>query len=197
LRVYICGKPSSSVVCSVSAWIVGAGCAEGQKLAGDLYAALRVGVDVRKQGNLREAHTLFRRALELSRRAYGEEHPNTAMVLDNLTNLLLEQGAYDEARQLHERILGDRERVLGEEHSVTAQSLNHLGNVLSELGMFSEARHRYERALAIFKAEYGDHPKTAMVLYNLATVLSEQGMHDEASSYEQRALGILEATDKA
>jgi tetratricopeptide (TPR) repeat protein len=52
----------------------------------------------------RDAQRDPERALAIREKVLGEEHPDTAMSLNNLAGLLYEQGSYEEARPLLERL---------------------------------------------------------------------------------------------
>jgi tetratricopeptide (TPR) repeat protein len=81
-----------------------------------------------------QARPLYERALAISEKALGAEHPDTATSLNNLALLLKSQGDYDGARPLYERALAICEKVLGAEHPDTATSLNNLALLLKSQG---------------------------------------------------------------
>ena len=92
------------------------------------WKALQEQVTARDQaGDYAGAEQLARQALALAERAFGPEHPATAVSLNNLANVLQAQGRYGEAEPLHRRALAIREKALGAEHPDTADSLNYLG----------------------------------------------------------------------
>jgi hypothetical protein len=98
-------------------------------------------------GNYSKAQSLYERGLAIYERVYGEEHPDTALVLNNLGALLVQQGSYDEAQTLHERALAIREKVLGPEHTDTAQSLNDLEAVMNFGSETVASGHGYEKTV--------------------------------------------------
>src|SRR5581483_3178861 len=61
------------------------------------------------------AQGLFERALEIRREVLGEDHPNTALLLNNLACCYQAQGATEEAEPLFLRALDIAERRLGRE----------------------------------------------------------------------------------
>ena len=71
------------------------------------------------QGNLEEAVPLYRQALELSKKAVGEEHPETATRLHNLAGALLCQGNAEEAARMGKQALAIFEKALGADHPNT------------------------------------------------------------------------------
>ena len=54
---------------------------------------------------LAEAEPLFRRALAISEKSFGPEHPNVAIVLNNLAQLLRHANRLAEAERLMRRSL--------------------------------------------------------------------------------------------
>ena len=73
-----------------------------------------------------QAAPLLRDALAISVKVLGPEHPDTAISLTNLANVLRAQGDLAEARPLSERALAISEKTLGPEHPDTAISLTNL-----------------------------------------------------------------------
>jgi tetratricopeptide (TPR) repeat protein len=65
------------------------------------------------------AKPLYERALAISEKALGAEHPDTGTSLNNLAGLLRAQGDYAGAKPLYERALAIREKALGAEHRST------------------------------------------------------------------------------
>jgi tetratricopeptide (TPR) repeat protein len=67
-------------------------------------------------GKLCIAEGLFERALEIRRQVLGEDHPNTALLWNNLACCYQAQGATEEAEPLFLRALVINEKHLGREH---------------------------------------------------------------------------------
>ena len=80
------------------------------------------------------ARPLYERALAISEKVLGTEHPDTATSLSNLADLLRDQGDLAEARALRERALAIRERRLAPSIPFTAASLSSLANLLQAQG---------------------------------------------------------------
>ena len=59
---------------------------------------------------------MYKRALAISEKALGPEHPDVATSLNNLALLYQAQGRYAEAEPLHKRALAISEKALGPEH---------------------------------------------------------------------------------
>ena len=140
-----------------------------------------------------EAEPLYRHALNITEKAAGPDHTDTASSLIHLGYLLDHQGRYSEAEPLYRRALEIYERVLGPDHPYTATSLNNLAGLLNSQGHYTEAEPLYRRALEIRERVLGpDHPDTAQSLNNLAGLLKSQGHYTEAEPLYRRALDITE-----
>ena len=82
-----------------------------------------------KQGKYQEAIPLAEKAVEIAKRVYGPEHPDTATSLNNLAVLYRDMGEYAKAEPLYQEALRIRQKVLGSEHPDTAISLNNLAGL--------------------------------------------------------------------
>ncbi len=145
------------------------------------------------QGDLKRALRLYEQSLEIRRCTLGEDHPDTAMSLDELGGTYNELGDSKQALALHQRALEIRERILGHEHPDTAIGFSHLGITYSTLGDWKQALLPYQRALEIRERVLGhEHPLTAASLNNLGTVYGELGDLEQALLLHQQDLEISE-----
>jgi len=101
------------------------------KQANDLFGQygdrrMRQSVALHETGKPREALTAAKQALAIRKELVGERHPDTAISLNNLAELLASQGDYAGAKPLFEQALAIRKEVLGPRHPDTAISLNNL-----------------------------------------------------------------------
>ena len=78
------------------------------------------------QGRYAEAEPLYKRALAISEKALGPEHPDVAIRLNNLAVLYWAQGRYAEAEPLLKRALAIREKALGLDHPDTKATRRNL-----------------------------------------------------------------------
>ena len=62
------------------------------------------------QGQYAEAEPLYKRALAISEKALGPDHPDVATSLNNLAELYHAQGQYAQAEPLYKRSLAIRRR---------------------------------------------------------------------------------------
>ena len=144
---------------------------------------------------LGEAEPLMRRALEIDKAAFGEQHPTVATDLNNLAALLQDTNRIEEAEPLMRRALEIDKAAFGEQHPNVAVCLNNLARVLQDTNRLGEAEPLMRRALEIDKAAFGEqHPTVAACLNNLAQVLKATNRIEEAEPLMRRALEIDEAT---
>jgi tetratricopeptide (TPR) repeat protein len=128
-----------------------------------------------------KAEPLVARALAISEKALGPDHPAVATSLNGLAALYYDQGAYAKAEPLYTRALAIREKALGPDHPDVAQSLYNLALFCQSQGAYAKAEPLYTRALAIREKVLGrDHPDVAASLNNLAGLYGAMGRVDKA-----------------
>jgi tetratricopeptide (TPR) repeat protein len=86
-----------------------------------------------QRADYRQARTLHERALSIREARLGPNHPDTALSLTNLANVLGDQGDLDTARSLYERALTIYETRLGPDHPDTVRMRRNLAAVVEEL----------------------------------------------------------------
>lgn len=100
-------------------------------------------------------------ALELMKKALGEEHPDTLISMNGLAVALSKQGKYAEAEEMQRRTLELKEKALGKEHSSTSVSVWWLAYLLEGQRSLNGSTSLYERACTGFQKVLGpDHPDT-------------------------------------
>ena len=110
---------------------------------------LTMGDVYRRLGHYAEARVLLASSLSIREKALGPDHPDVAMSLTNLANLLSSTGDYAGARPLYERALTIYERAVGPEHPELAETLDGLAVTLRKLGEQKTATSHEARAKAI------------------------------------------------
>ena len=112
----------------------------------------------------------------MSRKLYGEEHPDVALQLSNLASLLGARGDDDEAIAMARQALAMRRKLFGPDHEQVAMSLGNLGEPLEKKGDLAAARSLYEEALRIQRKVFGnEHPRCAVTLTHLAELALAEG----------------------
>ncbi|MHC5716723.1 tetratricopeptide repeat protein [Nostoc sp.] len=80
----------------------------------------RTGYYLNERAGYSEAEPLSKKALELSQRLLGDDHPFIGTSYNDLAGLYYSQGRYSEAEPLSKKALELSQRLLGEEHPTTA-----------------------------------------------------------------------------
>ncbi|KAK1780029.1 hypothetical protein QBC45DRAFT_477241 [Copromyces sp. CBS 386.78] len=141
------------------------------------------------QGRLKEAETMYQRALEGYEKALGPDHTSTLNTVNNLGNLYKTQGRLKEAKTMYQRALEGKEKALGPDHTSTLDIVGNLGNLYSDQGLLKEAETMYQRALEGKEKALGpDHTSTLDTVNNLGNLYKTQGRLKEAETMYQRAL---------
>jgi tetratricopeptide (TPR) repeat protein len=148
-----------------------------------------------KQGLWKAAEPLMCRALAIDEASFGVKHPEVAIRLNNLAQLLQATHRLAEAEPLMRRALAIDEASFGTEHPRVAVDLNNLAQLLQATNRLAEAEPLMRRALAIDEASFGArHPDVAIRLNNLAQLLQDTHRLSEAEPLMRRALAIDEAS---
>jgi CHAT domain-containing protein len=149
---------------------------------------------LQEQGKYADAETLHREALEMMRRLFPkQDHPNLAMSLNSLANVLWAQGKYADAESLHREALEVRRRLYPkQDHPDLALSLNNLAIMLQEQGKYADAETLHREALEMHRRLFPkqDHRLVAQSLNNLADVLKDQGKYADAETVFREALAM-------
>ena len=114
-----------------------------------------------------EAEPLIRRAIEISEKTLGKDHPNVARGYNNLAILLQAQGKYDQAEPLYRRAIEIGEKAFGKDHPDVARDYNNLAILLEAQAKYDQAEPLFRRAIEIFQTKLGsDHPNTVLARKN-------------------------------
>ena len=142
-------------------------------------------------GLFQSARPLLEEALEIRRSALGEEHPDVAMSLQALGDLLYEMGEYDRAADLSRQSLAMNRKLHGNQSDEVALNLNDLGWLLSSRGDYEESEAMHREALSIRRAIHGEEsPEIAESLNNLGVVLMEKAEYEESERIFREALAM-------
>jgi hypothetical protein len=90
-------------------------------------------------GKFNEAVPIAQEAVELSEKALGLDHPNTALALSNLARLYWFLGDYAKAEPLFQRALKIKRKALGPDHPDTAAARKNLGELYRSMGDYAKA----------------------------------------------------------
>lgn len=93
------------------------------------------------------AERLYREALRICSEAFGDDHPKTLTVMNNLASLLSVPGRLDEAEALHRTLLERRIGAFGERSGAAANTWNNFGTFLAFRRDWSGAEEAFRRSL--------------------------------------------------
>ncbi len=145
------------------------------------------------RGRYAAAEAPLKRALAITEKAVGPDHPNVATALNNLAETYLAQGLFAEAEPLHKRALAILETALGRDNVTVALSLTNIANASRQQNRYPEAEALLQRALAIQEKALGpEHRDVAAALGSLAALYREQARYAEAEPLHKRALATFE-----
>ena len=174
--------------------LLAAGVARAERLSGQpvvqaqMFDAL--GRITEQLGRLEDAEQLVRRALALRRTQYGDNHPDVASTMINLSGIIRQRGSGAEALKLAEDAVAIRRRTLGPKHPDVARALTTVA-VLTDNAATAESIARVARAIDIEALGPNDVAVTN-VNSLLAEYLSKRQAYADAETLYRENLAIRE-----
>jgi tetratricopeptide (TPR) repeat protein len=142
------------------------------------------------RGDYPAARFYLERALALQEALLSENHPDTALDLNDLGHAFLAEGDYAAARSFFERAL-PLWKLRGDEANAAA-TLDNLGQAALSSDPLAAERY-FKEALTIRERVLGPaSPQTATTLHNLGRVRSLQNDFHRAAQYYERSLAVRE-----
>jgi tetratricopeptide (TPR) repeat protein len=121
----------------------------------------------------------MRRALAIDEQSYGQDHPNVAIHLNNLAQLLQATNRLAEAEPLMRRAFAIDEQSYGQDHPNVAIRLNNLAQLLQATNRLADAEPLMRRHVEIFlrftQATGHPHPNLQNALNNYSQLLQAMG----------------------
>ncbi len=134
-------------------------------------------------------------SLRREERAYGDRHPETALVKGNYGLLLQREGRLAEAEPLLRSVLDTRLSLLGPDHYMVGYSRVSLAMLLHDKGDLPGAESEFRQALAIYDKSLPDnHQYRASLLMHFARLLVDRGKTAEALARSNESMKIWAAT---
>lgn len=168
--------------------------AESPSLAGTTASAFllnRVGRCQASLGQHSAAEITCRKALVITKKLFGPEHPETLVSMHELGEAIYNLGKYAEAERMQLETLELRKKVLGDECLGTLRSMNNLAAALCNQGKYVEAEKLHREVLSLKqKVLPAEHPSTLKSISNVAEVLSSQGKYAEAEEAHREVLRL-------
>jgi non-specific serine/threonine protein kinase/serine/threonine-protein kinase len=154
-----------------------------------LKALLNLAIVSEMEGHLDEATKLHEEALELRRRVFGPDHPDTLESMSNLGDAYSHTGRRAEAENLLRETLAARRRVLGPDHPDTLQSMNGLANFFDDEGRHAEAEALYRETIERRRRVLGPGDyKTLVVMTDLAEAYRGEARYADSEKVLKEAL---------
>ncbi|MFK8014077.1 MAG: tetratricopeptide repeat protein [Gammaproteobacteria bacterium] len=137
----------------------------------------------RKMGDLDLAERHFRTSLDVLRRHYEAEHPETAMVLAQLGRIALQRGDAAAAEPLLREGIGMVQRA-NPGHPFLPDMRITLGQSLMQLARYEQAAKIIEQSFASLAENLGsEHPRTQFAVKNLVALYEASGDSSRAEFY--------------
>jgi tetratricopeptide (TPR) repeat protein len=154
------------------------------------YVNLASLLDLRR-GQAVEAEALYKRALEIRRKALGNDHPTVGQALQLTGLFYLNQGRLDESESTYDEALALFRRI-NPKHFEVGKCLNGLALVASRRGRYAESERRLDEVIALFDEVLGPkHPFSWQARGNRAEQIALQGRLSEAEKIQREVAGKL------
>ena len=135
----------------------------------------------------------YSKALVISEKVLGIEHPCTAYSLNNIGLVYQRQNDYGKALEYHHKAMSIFETIFGAENPNIAVSYNSIGLLYDEQGNYDKALEYYLMAVAILEKAFGaEHPDVATSYNNIGMLYRNLGIYDKALEYNHNAVAIRE-----
>ncbi|HEY9775333.1 MAG TPA: tetratricopeptide repeat protein [Planktothrix sp.] len=160
----------------------------------ELAKSLKEAQQAFRSGNFAQAEPLYKRALELTERSYGEDHADTCVCVGNLADTYYGLRKYKDAVPLFRRLLIMKEKQFGPSHAEVAAVLFKLAKTYEKLGQATESESIYRRALRVGEQAYGKESTfVATILESFSAMLRRAQIRlPEAEQMEERVRDIRE-----
>ena len=143
-----------------------------------------------KKGDYDKAEPLYRDAISIKSKLYGQEHPKVTSLKVNLASLLRAKKKYQEAYLMFRKCI-KLQRNHQNTHAL-ARTFNSFALCLKEMGRYEKAEKYYNFSLEIRRKLPRDDYNIAETLGNLGVLIGMIGDYKRAEPYLREALAIKE-----
>lgn len=137
------------------------------------------------QARAEEAESMFKRSLDILRRAYGAKSPELVQTMLDLGSIYESEGDHPAAMALYNQVLSINQSNFGPEHPETAHSLHRLARAKSNAGKQTEAESDYKHAINILE-KHPDDGEMKTLLKDYADLLRKTNRLAEADEIERK-----------
>jgi tetratricopeptide (TPR) repeat protein len=150
---------------------------------------------LRARNDDKQAETLIGSALDISRAAFGNEHPKVAAMLNTFAAVPDSRGDHARSEALLRQALAIQRTHLGPLHPATLETLGNLGVTQAAKGDLAAGEATMREVLGLHRRVFGpSHAEIAIGLNNLASVLQRQKRLSEAEATYREAIVVADAT---
>ncbi len=144
-----------------------------------------------KMARYKEADSLFRESIRITRRLYGDKHPKTALKLNNYSTFLKNRERYVEAEKYQSEALDIFLKAYGPNHPYVAMCYNNMANLYDDQGDYKTALRYDQKSLELNKKIYGENGDLVANSYNnIGVVLLDLYRNKDAEEMFRAALRI-------
>lgn len=145
-----------------------------------------------------DAESLYRQALDMTRRLFKGDHADVASRLRDLAGVYISQDKYAQAEPLARDALSMNKRLFKGDHEALADSMSDVASVLRAQSKSAEAERLYRDALDMRRRLYPkqDHSDVADNLLDIALLCTEQGKYADAERMYREALEMKKSIFK-
>ena len=158
-----------------------------------LFALVQLSGLYQRSDRYKDAVPLTERAVAMTEKLLGPEHPNVATGLESLAAMYGLLRRFADAEAPRKRALAINERAYGNEHPNVAESLRGLGHLYRLQDRLEEALPLLQRGLSIAEKTLGaDHPLLVVHLTEIAELHRAQRRNADAEGLLKRALANVD-----
>ena len=138
-----------------------------------------------------QAQRQLERAVELQRKALGEDAPETLESMQSLAQIYREQSQYAQAESLFKHVMQVQRRILGEDNSETLGVIRSLAEVYYRMGRYPEAESILREVIEKTRRLHPENRQELLrELIDLANAYAEEARVADAESVATEALGL-------
>ncbi len=145
----------------------------------------------RRAGDYETSEQIHHESVELSRRLFGDEHPDVGRGLNDMALVYIDTREYNRAETLLREALAIKRREVAGDHPSIRETIRNLFHVLRRKGDYAEATVVCRELVGMSRRLYGeDHRFVSADLGLLAKVLTSDGDYEEVEAALREALDI-------
>ena len=165
--------------------------AEGPRTFAVLHG--NYGNTLKDAGRYEVAKVQLELGLQYDLEAYGEDHPTTAMDLNNIAITYERLADYDRTLELHTRALEIRGRTLGKTHPDYADSVYNLATFHAARQRHDEAEAGVRHAIELWSAAFGEISERVAIGHSqLGNIARNRGDAAASDRHQAKAIEIMQ-----